>query len=202
MNPKFRAFNCNPSPPKKSCFQKSPISSLRIKMLGVEFLRIRVNGWLLMTPLLEFPFPFSPSWILLMMGSTAFSWGIFWLEGSDPKKIHPLGGSVFFRDPKHLELMGMLGVPTKMWSELLFFDSKSWGDVLQVPTWIFFLSQKKRIRKVMNRTKIWNRSTFTGDTLFSTYLLPGSIWLTLPFLGEIRLGGYSNSWHSLARRIH
>ena len=142
MNPKFRAFNCNPSPPKKSCFQKSPISSLRIKMLGVEFLRIRVNGWLLMTPLLEFPFPFSPSWILLMMGSTAFSWGIFWLEGSDPKKIHPLGGSVFFRDPKHLELMGMLGVPTKMWSELLFFDSKSWGDVLQVPTWIFFSKEE------------------------------------------------------------
>ena len=58
------------------------------------------------------PIPISPSWILLMMGSTAFSLGIFWLVW-DPIQQNIHGRILLIQGSKNLEFRGA-GVPTKM----------------------------------------------------------------------------------------
>ena len=172
MNLKFRAFNCNPSSKKKIWLPKSPISSLRIKMLGEStFFVSRVNGWLLVTPLLEFPFPFPHPGSFWWWDPPPFPGEFFWWFGIR-SEIHPLGGSGCF-GIQRLELRGTGSSNNDGWS--YYFLILSWGDVLQVPTWIFFFGEFERW---WTKRRSGTDRPSQGIPFFQHTFFQGPIWLT------------------------
>lgn len=198
----FRAFDCNPSS-KKNLASKN-LQSRHFESKCGEFGFLRISGERMMmitydatmTPLLEFPFPFLHPGSFWWWDPPPFP-GNFWLF-QDPKKSIQ-GEYLVVSGSQTRWNSGELGVPTKMWlePELLFFDSKSWAEVLQVPTWIFFFLKRRELERWWIERRSGTDRPSQGSLFFNIPSMKGPIWLThFHFLGEIRLGCYSNSWHN------